>query len=223
MLEGVRVHSCWRAPRGALAAAGIAYSLRDRHFEWSTGLEKEHAILATFEPPAVLNASTLRAYSLSCDACTMLLKVEARAYGLTSTSGGAGSHSSLATFDNDSASGVWLGSEDGAAVRFAYYDPPTLITSHPRQGNASGGTRVTILGSGLAALEPSLNASEQANASSSMPHCRFGHVIVAASVVSDTAVRCVAPRGAGGSRAPLALSLNGVDFDAVISLSLIHI
>ena len=210
LLRGVRVHSIWRAPIGALAAAGIPYTLHDRRFEWSIALEKPPEGMDTFHVPTELNASTLQglAGTWTCGDCTVLLKVDPRAYGFSSSADGG----ELGNYSR--------GDEFGPPAQFVYYSPPTLMSSYPRHGAADGGMAVTIFGSGFATLVPNSSTSElSGSADVALVACRFGRRVVAASVVSDSLMVCAAPWGAGGARATVSVALNGLDFVHVLGNS----
>ena len=100
ILAGARVHSVWIAPRGALAASGIPYALRDGRFEWvASALEKGYARAASYESPVELNVTALDRIGRNADR-TLLLKVEPRSYGAatvsaSTTSGGSPARTNL--------------------------------------------------------------------------------------------------------------------------------
>ena len=110
VINGAMVHSIWRMPEGALAAAGIPYTRDGRRFEWSSSaLEKGYSLVASFDPPTELNATSLYEAIMECKLCPLALKVDARMYDGSS----------------------------GRSSMFQYYEPPTCRL-HPRNGTAEG-------------------------------------------------------------------------------------
>lgn len=102
---------------------------------------------------------------------------------------------------------------------FRYYRDPVLIDIHPKQGNISGGTEVTITGNGFI--------------QSALARCRFGAswssgIDVPAKWVSDHVMTCITPKsssvlppidGTDHLTVVVTVSLNGQDFVQSSNLS----
>ena len=62
------MYSVWTAPRGALSASGIPYSLHGGRFEWvASALEKGYAQAASFDVPILLNLTALDTIGRNAD------------------------------------------------------------------------------------------------------------------------------------------------------------
>ncbi|KAK7253720.1 hypothetical protein SO694_00002343 [Aureococcus anophagefferens] len=83
------------------------------------------------------------------------------------------------------------------ALEFAYAAALDLAAASPLSGPANGGTVVAIEGSGFRF--------------STLLHCRFGWTEVAATLVSETEIRCASPSGESGP-ATLSVSNNKQDY-----------
>ena len=96
---------------------------------------------------------------------------------------------------------------DGASAhhgsRYEYYDAPRVVRVWPSRGVPTGGTLVSVIGSGYKGGEVK---------------CRFGAVSVggqAVSWISSTMVACIAPGAAGGQTGPVTVEVSandGADF-----------
>jgi len=102
----------------------------------------------------------------------------------------------------DGVAGTWA----AGTLSLTVYAPPHLDSVLPSQGNAQGGTSVTITGSGF--LSVGLRASEV--------RCRFGATIQStpAVVIDDSNVQCVTTWGPSDALGvPVAVALNGHSFE----------
>ena len=91
-------------------------------------------------------------------------------------------------------------------IYYAVYTQPTLTTINPTQGNAEGGTLVTVTGSGFTALSSGLTALR----------CRFGSVSAEETTpdfISETEIHCPTVWGAESATGePVSVTLNGLSF-----------
>lgn len=91
---------------------------------------------------------------------------------------------------------------------FTAYSPPYIASVFPTQGDALGGSTVTIYGLGFTALSP------VAAVRAKLLRCKFGRAEappVEAVSHTDSQVECVTPWGEGNDQ-PVRVALNGVDF-----------
>jgi hypothetical protein len=101
-----------------------------------------------------------------------------------------------------SATGARLFSES-----FVYYAPESIISAAPSRGDAAGGLRVTVTGTGFTLLSGPPGEGGDGAA------CRFAGVQVPATIVTSSLLACSAPRLRAGEAA-LEVSSNGADFTA---------
>ena len=91
-------------------------------------------------------------------------------------------------------------------IGFTFFDEPRLSRLWPAAGPISGGTNVTLTGSGFMVLE-----------GVDLVRCRFGEVEAVSYLANDTHVLCTTPRVRGDARFPpgparFAVTVNGQDF-----------
>ena len=87
-----------------------------------------------------------------------------------------------------------------SGILFSYEDVAEVRSAHPEVGVNTGGTLVTLYGSGLVGA-PSAR-------------CRFGEVAVPARLLSAGQLECTSPRPAAPGYVALEVSTNGRDFSA---------
>ena len=84
------------------------------------------------------------------------------------------------------------------AVEYSYYEHPVISSIQPPFGVSSGGTLVTLNGSGFLSSQDIV--------------CRFGSIDVSAYFITEEQISFLSPSGNAGSSHSVSLSLNGIDF-----------
>jgi IPT/TIG domain len=84
---------------------------------------------------------------------------------------------------------------------FTYHPELSLEEPHPSRGFVTGGTVITIRGTGL------LNVSTLS--------CQFGNNTVTAKFISSNSMECLSPQTNQAQDVELGVSLNGVDFSGL--------
>lgn len=86
--------------------------------------------------------------------------------------------------------------------QFSYYQNPTVTGLAPSGGPITGGTGVTVIGSGFSVFSDPIRT----------PKCKFGEYVVEARVDDDTKMFCTSPDILQQGYVSVAVSLNEVDF-----------
>jgi hypothetical protein len=86
--------------------------------------------------------------------------------------------------------------------QFTYYQHPSVLNLEPSGGPITGGTGVTVIGSGFTVFSDPLRT----------PKCKFGSLVVQARADSDDKMFCVTPETLTAGYVSVTVSLNEVDF-----------